>query len=401
MNSARRVFTGGTVLWPDGRLAPGNLCIAGREIEAVLPADRPFEPGADARMAAAQVTDVTGCVVAPGFIDGHVHGGMGSNFMSAEAAGAADISAYLAGGGVTSCLAATASVELDRLERSLRRLAELKGTLDDHGIELLGTHLEGPFLSPEHPGVQRRDRLRNPEPALVDALLSAAGESLRLVTLAPELAGGLAAVRRLADAGVLVSIGHSGATYEQTRDALDAGVTRVTHTFNGFPPMHHREPGPLPALLTDARVQCELVADGVHVSGPMIRFLIDVAGPDRVTLVSDGTDVAGLPDGPHQRWEGTSVVVSNGRALTPSGTVAGSVARLAQMVRVVVHAAGVSLPDALRMASLNPARSLGLADRGLLAAGARADVVILDSDLKVRLTVAGGNEVFCREEESP
>ena len=393
--SSRTVLTGGSVLWPDGRLAPGSLVLAGQSIEALLPADHPLDDARD------QLVDVSGCIVAPGFVDGHVHGGMGTNFMSADATSAVRVSSYLAAGGVTSCVGATASVELERMEQSLRGLAMLQGRLPEQGIDLLGTHLEGPFLSPEYPGVQRRDRLRHFESDALERLLSAAAGSLRIVTLAPELPGGLAAVRRLVDRGVIVSIGHTGATYEQTRDALEAGATRATHTFNGFAPMHQRQPGPLPALLSDDRVHCELVADGVHVAPGMIRFLVDVVGPDRITLVSDGTDVAGLPDGPHRRWEGTDVVVSDGRALTPSGTVAGSVSRLVDMVRVAVHDAGVPLADALRMASSNAARSLGLTDRGVLEPGTRADVAVLDSALTVVLTMVQGDVVFVREEESP
>ncbi|MEE6262864.1 N-acetylglucosamine-6-phosphate deacetylase [Plantactinospora sonchi] len=386
----RLALTGGRVLWPDGRLARGELIVRGGRIEALLPAG--------AALDGAQIMDVTGCVVAPGFIDTHVHGGRGANFMSADPTCLSRISEYLAAGGVTSCLAGTATLDPQTTAAAIAGLAALTGPIGGDGVELLGIHLEGPFLSESFRGVHRREHLRAPMTAELERLLDLAAGALRVVTLAPELAGGMAAVRRLANAGVRVALGHSAATDREATEAVDAGVRRVTHLFNALPPIHHREPGPIPVLLTDERVSCELVADGLHVAPRMLRFAVDVAGPDRVMLVSDGTDVAGLPDGRHRRFEGTEVVVENGRANTLSGGLAGSVLRLADMVRLMVDVAGVDPADALRMAAQTPARSLGLTDRGTLSPGAHADIVVLRADLTLRHTIARGTPLFSNEE---
>lgn len=393
MTAQRRALVGGQVLWPDGRLAPGTVVLDGSRIESVLDIDA----GAN-DLGPDTLTDVTGCVVAPGFIDTHVHGGLGVNFMAAETADIDRISGWLAGGGVTACLATTASVELETVCRTLHALSKLCGPLGDHGVDLVGIHLEGPFLSPDHRGVHRTEFLVPPMPAAIDAVIEAAGGKLRVVTLAPELPGGFDAVVRLAEAGVRASVGHSSATYAETKRALELGADRATHLFNALPSIHHRQPGPLPALLTDPQVDCELVADGVHVAPEMIRFAVDVVGVDRILLVSDGTDVAGLPAGRHSRWEGTEVMVTAEAARTITGGVAGSVRRLADAVQVSVQQAGIDLAQALRMASTNPARSLGLTDRGRLSPGTRADLVVLGPDLEVRQTLVCGDVIFSSED---
>ena len=379
------------ILWPNGDLAPGRLLYAGGKIDALLAPGQAIPGGAI-------LINHAGRIVAPGFIDTHIHGGMGHNFMAADAQTGAKIGEYLAAGGVTSCLATTASTDSERLIASIEALSNMRGRLAPNGIELLGIHLEGPFLSPRYRGVHRGEFLQHPSRKRIDSVLSAGGSSLKLVTLAPELPGGMAAVRQLVAAGVRVSIGHSGASDHDAQEAIGVGVTRVTHTFNALPPIHHREPGPLPVLLTDSRTYCELVADGRHVVPTMIRFLATVIGPDRVVLVSDGTDVAGLPDGPARRWEGTDVVLSQGQAVTLAGTMAGSVARLADMIRVVVNQSGIPLGQALRMASLNPARSLGLTDRGQFMPGSQADIVVLDPDFSVHSTIAHGNVAYSVKE---
>lgn len=397
MTGRRTVLSGGRVLWPDGTLAPGTLVLDGEriaELRAAWPGSGTLPEAADLHL------DVTGCVVAPGFVDTHVHGGLGANFMAADDDAVRRISTWLAAGGVTSCLAATASVGLDRLETSLRGLSGRRGRLGGDGVQLLGTHLEGPFISPRFSGVHRPEHLLAPTPEAVEAILTAAGDSLRVVTLAPELPGGLDAVATLTAAGVRVSLGHTAATYDEARQAVELGLRRVTHLFNALPPIHHRAPGPIPAVLTDARVDLELVADGIHLAPEMIRFATDVAGADRIILVSDGTDVAGLPAGPQRRWEGTEVEVGEDAARTTTGRVAGSVARLGDGVRIAVRRAGIGLATALRMASANPARSLGLTDRGKLAPGMLADVVVLGPELDVQATFVHGDRVFTKEEQT-
>ncbi|MFW6694791.1 N-acetylglucosamine-6-phosphate deacetylase [Streptomyces sp. MAR4 CNX-425] len=377
---------GGHVVADDHAVRPRDLLLIDGRIRT-LPAGRRPPAGVE-------TLDATGCVVAPGFIDTHVHGALGHNFM--DATGLAAISGHLLRHGVTACLAATATTDPARQRSSLAALAAATGRLAPGGAELLGVHLEGPFLSPAHAGVHRRAHLRNPTPAEISGLLDAAAGRLRVVTLAPELPGGAEAVTQLAEAGVTVSLGHSGATDADVREAVRLGVTRATHLFNGMPPMHHREPGPVPALLTDPRVRVELVADGRHVADRMLQLAVAAAGPDRAMLVSDGADVSGLADGAYTRWEGTRVSLRGTHVSRAGGGVAGSGAGIDAGVRRLVHHCGVPAGEALHMASAVPAASLGLTDRGTTADGAVADLVVLDR-LRVRHTLVSGALAYSEE----
>ncbi|WP_157987765.1 N-acetylglucosamine-6-phosphate deacetylase [Jiangella endophytica] len=398
----RTALTGGTLLWSDGRLAPGTVVFGNGVIQTIAAGEVPAGTGPDDAVRVDVVHDVTGHIVAPGFVDTHVHGGLGANVMSADAATGTRVSRWLAAGGVTACLAATTSVDADQLHRTLAGLAALRGRLAGGlGIEMLGVHVEGPFLAAAHRGSHREEHLRLPSPEAVDALLEAGDGAVRVVTLAPELPDGMDTVARLADAGVHPSLGHSGASFQQAKAAIGRGLDRAAHLFNELPPIDHRAPGPVPALLTDPRVRCELIGDGVHVAPEMLRFALDVAGWERLMLVSDGCDVAGLPPGRQRRWDGTVVDVTESEPRTLDGAVVGSVTRLGDALRVLVRDGGVSLSDALRMASAVPAESLGLDDRGRLTPGRMADIVVLDPELCVRTTYVRGEVIFDREEMGP
>ncbi len=395
----RTALTGGTLLWSDGRLAPGTVVFGNGVIQTIAAGEVPAGTDPTDAVRVDIVHDVTGRIVAPGFVDTHVHGGLGANFMTADAAAGTRISRWLAAGGVTACLATTVSVEATQLHQTLAGLASLRGRLAGGlGIELLGIHVEGPFLAPAQHGAHRREHLRLPSAAAVDALLEAGDDAIQVVTLAPELPDGMDTVARLADAGVHPSLGHSGASYQQAKAAIGRGLDRAAHLFNALPPVHHREPGPVPALLTDPRVRCELIGDGVHVAPEMLRFALDVAGWERLMLVSDGCDTSGLPLGRQRRWDGTEVEVTENAVRTPAGTLAGSLTRVGDAVRTVVRDGGISLSDALRMASAVPAEALGLADRGRLTPGRMADIVVLDSDLRVHTTYVRGEVIFDRDE---
>lgn len=381
----RSVVTGGSVLLPEGRLAPRDVVIEDGKILTLEP------PGSASRLHA-EVVDATACVVAPGLVDTHVHGGLGANFMAGTDDAMRTISRRLAAHGVTSCVATTASTDHDTLLHALGRIADLCGSRPG-GVELLGIHLEGPFLSPAYRGVHAEQHVRSPTRRELDELWEVAGRALRVVTLAPEVPGGMAALELLVDRGVIVSVGHSGADYAQTRTAIAAGARRATHLYNGLPPLHHRRPGPVLALLEAPDVHLEVVADGEHVAAEVLRATTAVAGRDRVVVVSDGTDVAGLPDGPQRRWEGTEVVLSGDTARTRAGGVAGSVVPLLGGVRVLVERCGVPLADALTMASATAAASVGASSKGSLAPGYDADLVLLDPDLSVVRTVARGRTI--------
>lgn len=384
--------SGGRVLLPSGELGSYDVVVAGELIAAVEPSGAATD---DAR-----VLDAHGLIVAPGMIDTHVHGGAGGNAMSGTPEVLAAISGYLAAGGVTSCVAATATTDAFTLVGALERLAGRCGPLDGgEGVELLGIHLEGPFLNPDFRGVHPKEHVRRPTREELQRLYGATADALQIVTLAPELPGGLEAVAFLAARGVQVSVGHSGASYQQTRAALAAGVRRATHLYNGLPSIHHREPGPALALLQDDAAYVELVGDGVHVDPAVLRFTIDHIGVDRVVLVSDGTDVAGQPDGVYRRWEGTEVGLEQGRAWTTSGSIAGSTVRLNDVVATLVRSCGVRVEDALRMASTTPAAALGFSGRkGSVRPGCDADLVIIDDAGAVAWTIARGQIIYASEE---
>lgn len=381
------LVSGGLVLTPERRLEPLDVVLEGRRIVALVPAGTSPRHG--------EVFDAHGCLVAPGFIDTHVHGGRGHNFMEL-ADGAVAVADHLAAGGVTACVAATASTDPSPL---LQSVADLAGRRDlGPSVELLGIHLEGPFLAESHRGVHRVEYLRFPELDEVDRLIDAGRGRLTIVTLAPELPGAQLAVDRLRDAGVVVSLGHSGCTYAQAREAFNRGVGRVTHCFNALPPIHHRAPGPVVAALADPSVYVEIVGDGRHVVGAMVEWVWQQVG-DRLVLVSDGVDAAGLSDGHYRRWEGTEIVLAGDTSQTTTGSLAGGAKTLAACVRDLVRAGHLPIEAALVAASEAPARSIGVDDRkGRLQPGYDADIVVLDeTTLDLRATVRSGALTHHRE----
>lgn len=390
----RLALCGGRVLTSAGDLASYTLLLEGSHVEGLLAPGEPLPP--DVKQVA-----VDGCVVAPGFIDTHVHGALGRNFMEGTPEAFLAISQHLVQGGVTACLATTTSASLPALLGALTYGATLAAEPMEGCVEVLGMHLEGPFVNPRYKGSHAEAFIRQPTQQELQAIAEAAGPALKVVTLAPELPGGFEATRFFAGQGVQVSLGHTAATYQQAKGFLANGGRRGTHLFNAMPPIHHREPGPVVALLEDAGAFLELTVDGRHVSPAVVRMVMDLAGPDRVVLITDCADVAGLGDGVFTRWEGTPVVVQGGEARTPSGSLAGSLLRLDQAVANAVRMARLPLAAALRMASETPARAVGALDRkGVLSPGKDADVVVLDGDLSVLLTVVRGRIIYDRRDIS-
>ena len=363
------------VLTPTRDLAPGWVDVVGAGIVAV---------GAGAPPRTADV-DLGAATLVPAFVDLHVHGGGGASYDDGTAEAAAAVVATHLARGTTTLAASLFTDSPDRMARTVRELAPLVGD----GL-LAGIHLEGPWLSPRHAGAHRRDLLAHPSPGAVDALLAAGDGAVRMVTLAPELPGGIEAVRRIHEAGVVVAIGHTDASYDLARAALDAGARLGTHLFNAMRPMHHREPGAVGALLaSDADV--ELVADGVHLHPAVLRTVF-AAGPGRCVLVTDAMAAAGLADGDF-RLGGQPVEVRDGVARLADGpgrgTIAGSTLTLDAAVRQAVRA-GVPLLEAVTAATATPARAWGLDDVGTLEAGSRADLVVLDEHLEVARVMRSG-----------
>lgn len=368
------LLTAHRVVTPARVLAPGWLLVDGERIVAVGEGVRPATAGGPRPDRVVDLGDVTLC---PGFVDLHVHGGGGAAFESGTAGEAVvAIDAHLAHG-TTSMAASLVSDTPDRLEAAVREL----GLLVADG-RLAGVHLEGPWLSPHRSGAHRPGALAHPDAATVERLVG--DGTVRMVTLAPELPGGLDAVRRIAHAGAVAAVGHTDATYDQARAALDAGARAGTHLFNAMRPLHHREPGPVGALL-DSDVPVELIADGVHLHPSVLRTAF-AAAPERCLLVTDAMAAAGAPDGDY-RLGAMDVEVREGVARLASpdgqGAIAGSTLTMDAAVRFAVRVAGLPLLDVVRAASTTPAASWGLTDVGALEAGRRADLVVLDADLEV------------------
>ena len=313
--------------------------------------------------------------LAPGFVDIHVHGGGGAAFQDEAADAVATAAAFHRAHGTTSLLASLVSAPLDELVATVRRLEEAQAA----GL-IAGVHLEGPFLAEPRRGAHDPAVLQAPNSAALDRLL--AGDVVRMVTLAPELPGGLDAVRRIVAGGAVAAIGHTTATYEQTVAAIDAGARVATHLFNGMPPMLHREPGPVLALLNDPRVTVELINDGVHLHDRVFATTARAVGRGRVALVTDAIAATGLADGDYELGSQRIVVAGGVSTLAEGGSLAGSVLTMDRAVARAV-ALGMAPADAVAAATATPAAAVGLEDVGRLAPGLRANLVALDESFSV------------------
>lgn len=338
-----------------------------------------------------EVVDYGGAMIAPGFIDIHIHGAARHDVMDPNTAALPAISRHLAAGGVTGFLATVQTAPLNEMKQALTRIA--KATRSDlPGAALLGSHVEGPFLSPQKKGAQDPEHLIHATTDDTEELHRASRGSMKVMTLAPEEPGGLEAVDWLTEHGVVASAGHSNATLAEAKAAFSHGVTHLSHFYNGMRGFHHREPGIVGAGLTDSRVSLELVADLHHVNPTALRLAVQAKGPGMVALVSDSVKPAGLPDGKYT-YRGRRLHVRGGVAALSDGTIAGSVIRLSDAVGNMVNHVGVSVPDAVQMASRTPARILGLG-KGALISGMDADITVLDSDFKPLRTIIEGVTVY-------
>ncbi len=336
--------------------------------------------------------------VVPGFVDTHLHGGGGANFSSAERGETATAVAFHRRHGTTTLVASLVTAGPEDLLRQVAALARdvRAGVID-------GIHLEGPWLSTQRCGAHQPSLMRDPDPAEIDRVLEAGDGTIRMVTIAPERDGALAAIRQIVDAGVAAAVGHTEATYEQTRAAIDAGATVGTHLFNAMRPINTREPGPVIALLEDPRVTVEVITDGVHVDPALYRHVFRSVGVDRVSLVTDSMAAAGMSDGRY--WLGPLAVdvVGGVARVADTQTIAGSTATMDHQFRFAVHHSGLPRDDAVmaavRQASANPARALGFPPAELVA-GANADLVVLDRDLVVAGVLRHGSWVVEPESDS-
>jgi N-acetylglucosamine-6-phosphate deacetylase len=323
-------------------------------------------------------------ILTAGFIDIHGHGGAGESYDDGPEAVRAARAMHRAHG-TTRAVISLVTAPLDALERRAAMVADLTAT----DADILGSHLEGPFLDPGHKGAHEEALLRAPEPAAVERLLAAGRGTIRQVTLAPELPGALHAIRLIAAAGAAAAVGHTGADLAQTRAAFAAGATILTHAFNAMPGLHHRDPGPVAAAAADPRVTLEVIADGVHLHPEIVRIAF-ASAPGRIALVTDAMAAAGHADG-HYELGPLGVDVADGVArLTRGGAIAGSTLTQDAALRHAVGA-GVPLAEAVRALTATPARAIGRGeDLGSLAVGAIADAVLLTDRLEVRSVWTAG-----------
>jgi N-acetylglucosamine-6-phosphate deacetylase len=370
------------VLIAEGRLATGDKVVDngwletdGTEISAVGAGAPPHEP------------DLTlgGAWVVPGFVDLHSHGGGGASVSGAEPSDVRTFADTHLQRGTTSTLASLVSADYDALEADVRTLA----ALTREGV-IAGSHLEGPWLSPARCGAHDPSVLREPTPDAVSRLLDAGGGTVRMVTLASELAHGIEAVQTIASRGVIAAIGHTDATYEVTKAAVDAGATVATHVFNGMAPFHQRHPGPAVALLEDDRVTVELICDGIHLHAAAVRLAHAVAGAGRVALITDAMAAAAAGDGDYRLGDREVRVEQGVPRLVAGGAIAGSTLTMDRAFRWAVAEGGFSMLDAVRATSMNPARLLGLKRLGALRTGLQADLVVLTNALEVRGVMTRG-----------
>lgn len=358
-----------------------RLC--GSRIAAVAPAaELHAEPGEE-------LLDAGGLVLAPGFIDLQLNGGFGHDF-TRDPQTMWPVAAQLPRYGVTGFLPTIVTSPpqtVVRAQEIVRRQPH-----SSKGAAPLGLHVEGPFLSPAKKGAHNRDHLRAPRGSLVEGWTPSTG--VRLVTLAPELPGALDLVRTLRQNDVVVSAGHSLATYEEALAGFRAGVTYGTHLFNAMPPLHHRRPGLAGALLAAGDVCAGLIADGVHVHPALVRFVWHLLGPRRLTLVTDAMAALGMPPGQYHLGD-HSVAVDEQRAALPDGTLAGSILSLDQALRNLIQFSNCSTGEALQTITSTPAAILGLGEqKGRIAPGYDADLTLLTSDLNIRATFVAGEKVY-------
>ncbi|AKT50434.1 N-acetylglucosamine-6-phosphate deacetylase [Arsenicicoccus sp. oral taxon 190] len=382
------ILTASRLLHPDGHLTgPGWVRVEG---------DTLVEVGEGTAPAAAEPpVDLGAVTLAPGLVDQHSHGGGGAAFTDGTVAAARRVVATHAEHGTTTMMASLVTDTIDQLGHLVGVLAPLVAS-----GELVGIHLEGPWLSRCHRGAHDPDKLVPPTREDLDRLLGGHPGAVRMVTLAPELPGGIEAVRTTVAHGALAAIGHSDATLEVAAEAVDAGATVATHLFNAMRPLHHREPGIVGATLTDPRVMLEIICDGIHVH-PAVVGHVAASCPERLVLVTDAMAAAGAPDGRYLLGPLDVDVVDGVARLVAGGAIAGSTLTLDRAVRYAVQVAGVPLAVTLMAATAHPARTLGLTDRGVLRAGTRADLVTLDDDLQVTAVMRGGTWLRPPETREP
>lgn len=377
MNSARSlVLKNATVVQEDHVIENGTVVIESGMVESV-------SKGVAASVQTA--LDLSGLVLLPGFIDVHIHGAVGIDVMDATTGGLTAVSEYLASQGVTSWLPTFVPASDENYASAIAAISE--AAKSESGARIVGVHYEGPFVNSKQCGALHTEYFKTySKPADLDFLVTPEN-AVRMITLAPEVDGGVELVRELKKRGWVISIGHTRADLKTLDDACEAGARHMTHFMNAMAPLHHRAPGPIAWGLSRDDVTFDMIADGIHLDPFMLRLLLKLKGPSGIALISDAIAPTGKGDGEYHIW-GETIAVKDGRTANAAGSIAGSVISMLDAVRLL-RSLGVSYVDLARMAATNPARLLGLDDCGSIEVGKRADLVALDANNDVKLTILG------------
>ncbi len=333
-------------------------------------------------------------IVLPGFIDQHVHGAGGSDGMDGTMEDIITISKTLAEEGTTSYLVTTMTQSPENITKALNAVKAYRELAPEVGARVVGVHLEGPFIAPAHKGAQPLEYVAAPVSEVFDEYNEASGNAIRLVTLAPEVDGAKDFIRHLTEKGIVSSIGHTGAKYEDIAAAVSLGASNVTHTYNAQTALHHREIGTVGSAMLIDELNCELIADTIHVSVPAMKLLVKNKPHDKLTLITDAMRAKGIPDGISELG-GQTVYVKEGEARLADGTLAGSVLRMNRAVQNMVEKVGVPFTTAVDFATINPAKNLKIdKEAGSIAERKRADFTVINANYDVLMTVRGGKIVY-------
>jgi N-acetylglucosamine-6-phosphate deacetylase len=389
-NSANWFIHNVNIVLEDGVVNGSVFVQDGKITKIITQGDNEAAEASDAQSA----IDGQGGWLLPGFIDVHVHGGFGADFMDASRESFDMITKFHASQGTTGMLATTMTASKEAIEDVLHAVADYRSSEMPYAA-LYGVHLEGPFISEVWPGAQNPAHIKTPQLEWMQHWHAKWPDLLRQLTLAPEKSGAIETISWLAEQGINTACGHTDAVYDEVIAAADAGLTQAVHTYNAMRGLHHREPGTLGAVLTDDRIVAELIADGIHVHPAAIRLVLAAKPSDKVILITDAMSAAGMPEGEYSLG-GLAVIVKDGEArLREGNALAGSCLTMIGAVRFMLEQTKLSLPEISRLASGNAAKQLGIIDRtGTIASGKQADLVWVDSQMQVQQTWVQGRSVY-------
>ena len=382
-DTQNKLFTNTTIIGAVEKVENAWLLIEGKTILEMGLGKAPA-------LNATETIDCHGQIMLPGFIDLHTHGALGNDFVFAKPEHIQQISRFYAIHGVTSFLATTYSATPDEIKHACHNIASCMSS--ETGARILGIHLEGPWINPQKAGAQSLPTIRPADPIEVIPYLDS--DLIRLVALAPEVQENQWLISECKKRKITIAAGHTAANYLEMLEAINNGVSQITHCFNAMTPLHHREPGAIGAALISPDVRCELIADNIHVHPALMKLLAKAKGVEGVILVTDSIAAAGMPDGEYS-LEGQKVILNNGVARLQDGTLAGSTLTMDTALRNFLTATSLSLEQAWCCTSLNPAQAIGVDDhKGKIAAGFDADLVLLDSNLHVTMTISEGRIIY-------